>query len=463
MKKASFFFKLALVAALSAFAVGSFAEEPFSADFTQHVGAIKKLNGANLWGRFSGSRNRNTQDDAVACRMSTMRLHDAPLDNPGMRIVDVQHVFGNFDADPKDPKNYYFDQTDDYIKRIVDAGVVPIYRLGTSIEHSEINYYAKKPKDPNQFAEICAGIVRHYNKGWADGFEWNIPYWEIWNEPDLIPQMWDDRDWNSYCQFYVVVAKRLRAEFPDIKIGGPALTGANLDYIRRLADLCKKENAPLDFVSWHCYPQQPSQLLDPPAKVRAVLDEAGFPDAELHLNEWHYLPCNWEGIQSGIDKNIYWQEAPEGLHGYVSAAFNDFVMTRWQDTPLTMSNYYCYSSNYWGVFDFYGRRRVTYYSLLLFGELVSESPQRVKTVDGNGSVALLGGVDDEGANPRLLVSIFQREEQTPIEIALKGVPASGSVKVAVIDVDGFKETQIDYSDGVLKLDSKDSGVYLVRF
>ena len=86
--------------------------------------------------------------------------------------------------------------------------------------------------------------------------------------------------------------------------------------------------------------------------------------------------------------------------------------------------------------------------------------------DGLGTgktVTIAAQTDDEGANPRLLDSIFQREEQTPIEIALKGVPASGSANVAVIDADGFKETQIDYSDGVLKLDSKDSGVYLVRF
>ena len=30
-------------------------------------------------------------------------------------------------------------------------------------------------------------MVMHYNKGWADGYHYNIQYWEIWNEPDFLP------------------------------------------------------------------------------------------------------------------------------------------------------------------------------------------------------------------------------------------------------------------------------------
>ena len=157
-----------------------------SVNFNKKIGKIKKINGTNLWADLHVSRNNPEQQaEAAACNFSTVRLHDAPLVSAGMRIVDVQHIFGNADADPADPKNYYFEQTDDYVKRILDAGSIPIYRLGTSIEHSEKSYYAKRPKDPQRFAEICAGIVRHYVAGWADGFHWDMPYWEIWNEPDL--------------------------------------------------------------------------------------------------------------------------------------------------------------------------------------------------------------------------------------------------------------------------------------
>ena len=63
----------------------------------------------------------------------------------------------------------------------------------------------------------------------------------------------------------------------------------------------------------------------------------------------------------------------------------------------------------------------------------------------------------------MLVSVFKREETDPIKIALKGVPEKGTVDVARIAPDGFNETRLDYAEGVLMLDSVDSGVYLVRF
>lgn len=46
------------------------------------------------------------------------------------------------------------------------------------------------PEDFDKVAEIFAATVRHYNRGWADGYNWNIKYWEIWNEPEGIQNMW---------------------------------------------------------------------------------------------------------------------------------------------------------------------------------------------------------------------------------------------------------------------------------
>ena len=120
----------------------------FSVDFSQKIGDVRPINGINLWANMSCETLEDRRPDAAACRFSTVRLHDAPWDNNGIRLVDVQQIFGNLDADPKDPKNYYFGPTDDYIRNILDAGAVPIYRLGTSIEHTATKYFAIKPSDP---------------------------------------------------------------------------------------------------------------------------------------------------------------------------------------------------------------------------------------------------------------------------------------------------------------------------
>lgn len=477
-KKGIFMKSLLVLATSTAFLLASFAvaqdstpivksdvATTYGVDFSQVVGKIKPLNGINLWADFSSARIEDDQELAVACNFSTSRLHDAAWDDDGMRVVDVHQIFANLDADPSAPDNYYFEPTDDYLARILDAGVVPIYRLGTGIEHTKKPYFAKKPKDYAQYAEICAGIVRHYVKGWANGKKWNLPYWEIWNEPNLVPNMWDDPDWNSYCDFYVVVAKRLRSEFPDIKIGEPALTHASVDLLGKLIDRCKEENAPLDFLSWHCYPREPKDVLDSPGVLRKLLNEKGFEKTELHLNEWHYFPCDWSDVQGGdpeTARKIY--TSPEGVHGIDSAAFNDFVLTRWQDVPLDMANYYLFGNYHWGLFDEYGTPRPTYYSFVLFGKLVKSSSARVATIDEGGEIALIAGVDSDGASKKLLVSAFKNSKQTPIQIKLNGVPSSGKVSVERIGADApYAESELEYSNGVLELPRVYSGVYLISF
>ena len=434
-------------------------------NFGVRVGAIKPLNGNTFWSNFSRASLDDRQADAEACHFSTIRLHDVPWDNEGMRLVDVGQIFANLNADPKNPDNYFFAPTDDYIANIRKGGAVPIYRLGASMENTAARYFAQKPQDFDHYAEICAGIVRHYNKGWANGFEWNLPYWEIWNEPDRN-EWWGDEDWNSYCNFYITVAKRLRAEFPNIKIGGPSMSFLQSDKIECLAKLCKKENAPLDFFSWHCY-GSPEFLIESPIIARKILDQAGFPDVELHLNEWHYLPGGWEGFleKSGDGQSMReLSDSPEGLNGVEAAAFIDLVLTRWQDGPLDMSNYYAFGIDLWGMIDSFGKFRPTYYAFLLFGEQISQAPNRVETKDPGKHVSLLGSVDETGKVKRLLVSCFQQDNSAPINITLRGVPAEGEAEVVQINYDSnYETTKVGYSNGILTLKPQRNSVFLVRF
>lgn len=153
------------------------------------------------------------------------RLHDSPLDNPGMRLVDIQQIFCNAGADADDPSSYYFRQTDDYIANCRRCGTDIIYRLGTSIEHSNERYYSYPPDDYEKWADICIHIIRHYNEGWNNGFNWNIRYWEIWNEPDLHDNMWN-ADLEEFIRFYGIVAARIKRRFPKLMIGGPPSAGS---------------------------------------------------------------------------------------------------------------------------------------------------------------------------------------------------------------------------------------------
>jgi hypothetical protein len=57
--------------------------------------------------------------------------------------------------------------------------------LGASIEHGE-KKGTYPPQDYAKWARICEHIILHYTKGWANGFHYDITYWEIWNEPDAV-------------------------------------------------------------------------------------------------------------------------------------------------------------------------------------------------------------------------------------------------------------------------------------
>ena len=101
----------------------------------------------------------------------------------GEHIVDVHRIFKNFDNDETKPESYDFEYTDQYVKSAYDVGSKIFYRLGAMIEHKK-KVGTIPPKDNLKWAKICEHIIRHYTEGWADGFKYDMEYWEIWNEPE---------------------------------------------------------------------------------------------------------------------------------------------------------------------------------------------------------------------------------------------------------------------------------------
>ena len=228
------------------------------------------------------------------------RLHDVGGPFGGNRFVDIPNIFRNFDADENDPASYDFTFTDALLKALVEANVEPYFRLGTTIENqSDIKaYHTYPPKDAKKWARICEHIVRHYTEGWADGFHYNITYWEIWNEPDDRGRLFCWRGSNAeYYNLYAVTAKHLKACFPHIKVGGYASCGCygidtatdrdlgGRDFFWGFFDYLKKHDAPIDFFSWHAY-EDVEDVIKMDAWIRKELDKFGYESVEMHLNEW---------------------------------------------------------------------------------------------------------------------------------------------------------------------------------
>ena len=232
------------------------------------------------------------------------RLHDVGGAFGGNRFVDIPNVFRDFDADENDPKSYDFTFTDFLIKSLMDAGVEPYYRLGITIENQSYikAYHTDPPKDYDKWARICEHIIMHYNEGWADGFHYDITYWEIWNEPDNInvepSELWSGTPEQFY-RLYDVAARHLKNRFPNIKVGGysswgfTALTKPDhtekhkymLDFFINFLECVKEHGSPIDFFSWHSYYKSEITVIWDEF-VRGKLLEYGLGHVESHLTEW---------------------------------------------------------------------------------------------------------------------------------------------------------------------------------
>ena len=341
-------------------------------DANDVVGKIKVMNAVNNAPSVAGSTQ--IRGNALAYKQaefSYARLHDAPIAWKWAHTVDITCVFPDFSADENDPKSYDFTLTDKLIKEIYDSGTKVFYRLGQSIEHWPKKYGVNPPANYKKWACICEHIIRHYNEGWADGFHYNIEYWEIWNEPDYNA-CWAGTE-EEFFRFYETAANHLNKCFPDLKIGGPALCSDTKWADRFLAYISKKGVA-LDFFSYHRYFSKMEKAIKRTNVVKSLLDKYGYTNAEMIFNEWNYV-SNWN------DEFVHSLEVVNSSKG---AAYAAAVMQTFQDSPVHMMMYYDArpGTAFNGLFDLYtSKPRHAYYALYSWTKLRKLGTQ-VKTSTG---------------------------------------------------------------------------------
>ena len=373
------------------------------------MGAIKPMNAVNN-GPVRGRRSNAGPWEKAAIPFA--RNHDAAFYSGygGEHVVDVHAVFPNFDADPDDPAAYDFLLTDQYLRSIQSAGTQIFYRLGSKIEHKIKKYGTKVPADFHKWAVICEHIIRHYNEGWADGSHMNIRYWEIWNEPDLdADDAANKRTWQGtekqFFDFYRTAACHLKKCFPELKIGGPALSG-KLPWMKRfLKAMSEGEPVPLDFFSWHLYGNQPNAFRSCMRAVRRILDEFGYDKTESILNEWNYIR-NWTG--EGFRKTV------QTITGLKGAVFASSVMCTGQNSPLDMLMYYdARPCTFNGIFSFYTQEPLKgYYAFLAWSKLAKLGTQFFLDTHRKNGIFAVGATDKKG-RAAILINRYFEPDQLP--------------------------------------------------
>ncbi len=365
-------------------------------DLSRPGGKFKILNATNggPWHkRHASDQSRSNFDAYKAARIPYSRNHDSADHSVygGPYSHDITRIFPDFRADPSDPNSYDFACTDEAILVCLEAGTETFFRLGQTIEHQIKKHGTLPPPDFHKWAVICEHIIRHYNEGWANGYQLNIQYWEIWNEPDLDP---DDspnkRTWggtkDQFFDLYEIAAKHLKSCFPHLKIGGPAVAG-NETWTEDFLSAMRQRNVPIDFFSWHIYCVDPQKMVRKAEKMRACLDRYGYTETESILNEWNY-------VKGWIAEFVY---SIKAIHGIKGAAFTMSCICAAQSAPVDMLMYYdtrpsCFN----GAFDLYTYEPLKgYYPLYWYG-MFYNMEKEIQATNQIENVYSLCGVDKNG-------------------------------------------------------------------
>lgn len=383
-------------------------------DLNKKAVSFKPLNATNggPWHkRHVTDQYRSNLSDYKAARIPYSRNHDSNLGGSiygGPYSHDITAIFPNFDADPENPDSYDFACTDESILTTLDAGTKTFFRLGQAIEHQIKKHGTIPPKDFKKWAVICEHIIRHYNYGWADGFNLNIEYWEIWNEPDLDPDdCTNKRTWGGtkaqFFDMYETAAKHLKACFPELKIGGPALAW-QLTWASDFLQEMRKRNVPIDFFSWHIYCTEPKAVTDKAERIKEMLNENGYRNTESILNEWNYIK-NWE------DKFIYSINTIIGMKG---ASFTMACMSAAQQSSIDMLMYYdTMQSPFCGVFDFYTYKPLKgYYPFKWYG-MFYDMDAEIKCETKVDNIYTLCGIGKDNKTLTVITHYSDNDEAEP--------------------------------------------------
>jgi len=393
-----------------------------------------------------------------ALHFGHIRFHDAANENPNQQLIDIHRIFPLFHLDENDPKNYFFDQTDDYLSMIADSNAQIDFKLGETIDHSGFARLIGVPENIDKWARICRNIIAHYKNGEMNGMHLNITRVTVWEEPDnkdLFSGTVED-----YSAMFCAVYKLLKQDFPDIRVGGPSIIANAFQYLEEFLTICKQNGCKPDYITATIYGRELDVVLERIAKYREIAAKVGFSGLPIHIAEWHLRPLDWKKT-SHMEANGY-------LSAESAAYAVSFLTTMLDTEDLEVAYYYSWATAIWGVLNFRSDEYdplPVYYGLQFFQKLATAGCRRISvTAENLNGATVLAGVTEEG-KVRVLVSCFMQEPCTIVCSA--GDAESGSFRSVRMD---YRES--DCTEGTL-LRAEDgsfvfahdggSGVYLLEF
>ncbi len=391
-----------------------------------------------MYFKFGGWNMKDSIDASAGYRrahIELVRTHDGygpgDIDSrfesasaPGGGLIsaqrDVLTLFPDPNANPDNPASYRFGPTDKLITSIVKVGAQVLFRVGRS-EGSD----PTPPQNFDQYAAIVKHMVLHYNRGWDNGFHYDIRYWEIWNEPDLGNLFWSGTP-EQYFALYTKLAHAIKSADPTALVGGPAIAKPNdhTEYRDDFMRTLKARHAPFDFYSWHWYAtdsNDPRDFVRIAEDLRTRLDNLGLQHTQSFLTEWNY------GLSD---------PPPSPL---VRAGFVTSALLYMLDAPIDAATLYR-ADNVFGADG--NTPDKTGQALIALGQLKS-TPVRLQVTGADmDGFAVAAGRSQDGKVVRVLISNYQ----IPAELLGKRKGDDAIHVPPVFDVTLLSRRDVKYHD-----------------
>ena len=392
-------------------------------DFSKKCGKLKPYHAVSQGPRTGGvNLLSDVSREFSEIGIPLVRLHDVEYPYGSNQFVDIHCIFPDFSKDPEDPESYNFAPTDAYVRAIREVGADMILRLGESTDPFPKKLYTKTPDDLQKWASVCEHIVMHYNEGFAGGYKMNLKQLEIFGGAD-DPRVFSGSP-EEFFELYRTVASRLKERFPRIKVGGYGCGGfysfnrlnsteeqkSFVPYLRAFLRYISspETKAPLDFLTWYCYPTTPEELALHARYARSTLEECGHKRTKSYLVGYNTHAYLSDDI---TERPSY---AAELASVIVSLSRSDVDLAILADSPL----YASYGKTF--LSGDAAENCPVYHTLLMYGELYKLGYAAETVGDSRSEIYTLAATSGE----RHAVMIVTRQYSGNLEVKLSGTSAA---------------------------------------
>ena len=256
------------------------------------------------------------------------------------------------------------------------------------------------------------------------------------------------------------VLKRLKSEFPNVKVGGPALCSMREDWFRPILRACKAEGLRPDFLSWHCYSNDPDRMFKMVEDADKMCKEEGFDGLEFIINEWHYF------CKAGWGKNAK-VRAPDNMNDINSACYSLTILSRLQTSRYDQAYFYgCRFYGNWGFFNYETKElNKSFYAMKTFGEIKKYSADICASASTGKDVTAFATKSADGKKAFLLVTDYNGRDMH-IPVSVKGVEGAKKVTARVLSFEKDLEPfPVNVKNGKFTLSKPDaySAAFLITF